>query len=53
MLSKVNIVGTVNLMFAAVENKIERIVLAFSSSTYGDHTKLPKIEEIVGDPLIL
>ena len=49
--AEVNIVGTVNLMFAAVENKIERIVLAFSSSTYGDHTKLPKIEEIVGDPL--
>ena len=49
--TEVNILGTVNIMYAAVENKIERVVLAFSSSTYGDHKKLPKIEDVVGNPL--
>lgn len=47
----VNILGTVNIMHAAVEHKIERIVLAFSSSTYGDHKTLPKVEGIIGQPL--
>lgn len=36
--TEVNILGSVNLMYAAVINKIERIVLACSSSTYGDHS---------------
>lgn len=49
--TEVNILGTVNLMYAAVQQKIERIVLAFSSSTYGDHPDLPKIEENIGNPL--
>ena len=49
--TEVNILGTVNLMFAAVQEKVERIVLAFSSSTYGDHPSLPKVEEITGNPL--
>lgn len=47
----VNILGTVNIMHAAVEQKIERIILAFSSSTYGDHKTLPKVEGIIGQPL--
>ncbi len=47
----VNIDGTVNIMFAAVENGIERIVLACSSSTYGDSPDLPKKEERIGKPL--
>ena len=49
--TEVNILGTVNLMYAAVQQKVERIVLAFSSSTYGDHPDLPKIEENIGNPL--
>lgn len=49
--TEVNILGTVNLMYAAVEQKVERIVLAFSSSTYGDHPDLPKVEENIGNPL--
>jgi UDP-N-acetylglucosamine 4-epimerase len=49
--AEVNILGTVNLMFAAVQQKVERIVLAFSSSTYGDHPALPKVEENIGNPL--
>jgi len=49
--TEVNILGTVNLMYAAVQQKVERIVLAFSSSTYGDHPDLPKVEEKIGNPL--
>jgi UDP-N-acetylglucosamine 4-epimerase len=47
----VNVDGTVNVMFAAVENKVDRIVLACSSSTYGDSPDLPKKEERIGKPL--
>lgn len=49
--TEVNILGTVNLMYAAVQQKVERIILAFSSSTYGDHPDLPKIEGNIGNPL--
>lgn len=49
--TEVNILGTVNLMYAAVQQKVERIILAFSSSTYGDHPDLPKLEENIGNPL--
>ena len=49
--TEVNVLGTVNLMFAAVQQKVERIILAFSSSTYGDHPDLPKVEENIGNPL--
>jgi UDP-N-acetylglucosamine/UDP-N-acetylgalactosamine 4-epimerase len=49
--TKVNVDGTVNLMHAAVVNKIDRIVLACSSSTYGDSPDLPKREERIGKPL--
>ena len=49
--TEVNILGTVNLMYAAVQQKVERIILAFSSSTYGDHPGLPKVDEKIGNPL--
>jgi UDP-N-acetylglucosamine/UDP-N-acetylgalactosamine 4-epimerase len=49
--TKVNIDGTVNILFAAVENKISRVILACSSSTYGDSPDLPKKEERIGRPL--
>lgn len=49
--TEVNILGTVNLMYAAVQQKVERIILAFSSSTYGDHPGLPKVEGQIGNPL--
>ena len=49
--TEVNILGTVNLMHAAVQQNVERIILAFSSSTYGDHMELPKVEENIGNPL--
>lgn len=47
----VNITGTLNIFTAAKENKISRIVYAASSSTYGDHPDLPKVEDKIGNPL--
>lgn len=47
----VNITGTLNVFTAAKESKIERIVYAASSSTYGDNTDLPKKEDKIGKPL--
>ena len=49
--TEVNILGTVNILHAAVLNNVERIILACSSSTYGDHPGLPKIENSIGNPL--
>ena len=47
----VNIDGTLNIFYAAVQNKVKRVVFAASSSTYGDSKQLPKVEEIIGKPL--
>ncbi len=47
----VNITGTLNIYTAAKETKVERIVYAASSSTYGDSKGLPKVEEKIGNPL--
>lgn len=49
--TEVNILGTVNVLHAAVENEVERVILACSSSTYGDSRELPKKEERIGKPL--
>ena len=49
--TEVNILGTVYIMHAAVENNVERVILACSSSTYGDSPKLPKVENRIGKPL--
>lgn len=47
----VNIGGFVKMLHAAVECKVKRFVYAASSSTYGDSTQLPKVEENIGKPL--
>lgn len=47
----VNISGFVNMLYAAQEVRVKRFVYAASSSTYGDSTKLPKVEENIGRPL--
>ena len=47
----VNITGTLNIFTAAKETGIKRIVYAASSSTYGDSTELPKLEDRIGKPL--
>ena len=49
--TEVNISGFVNMLFAAQEAKVKRFVYAASSSTYGDSTALPKVEERIGKPL--
>ena len=47
----VNIGGFVKILFAAGEAKVNRFVYAASSSTYGDHPDLPKVEDKIGAPL--
>lgn len=47
----VNVGGTLNVQYAAVQQKVNRIVMAFSSSTYGDSKELPKVEGKIGNPL--
>ena len=49
--NEVNVGGTVNMLYAAKEQGVDRIILAFSSSTYGDHPGLPKVEDKIGKPL--
>lgn len=47
----VNIGGTLNIFTAAKDKSVGRIVYAASSSTYGDHPGLPKVEDKIGNPL--
>ena len=46
-----NIDGFLNMLVAARDAKVKRFVYAASSSTYGDHPALPKIEPNIGNPL--
>lgn len=49
--NEVNVTGTLNIFTAAKEKGIKRVVYAASSSTYGDHPGLPKVEDKIGNPL--
>jgi UDP-N-acetylglucosamine 4-epimerase len=49
--NEVNISGFLNMLVAVRDCKVKRIVYAASSSTYGDHPDLPKIEDRIGKPL--
>ena len=46
-----NISGFLNMLVAARDAKVKRFVYAASSSTYGDHPDLPKVENKTGKPL--
>jgi len=46
-----NVTGFLNMLVAAQSVKVKRFVYAASSSTYGDHPGLPKVEESIGKPL--
>jgi UDP-N-acetylglucosamine 4-epimerase len=46
-----NIDGFLNMLVAARDAKVKRFVYAASSSTYGDHPDLPKVEDKIGKPL--
>lgn len=49
--NEVNVSGFLNMLTAAKDHSVKRIVYAASSSTYGDSTSLPKIEDKIGKPL--
>jgi UDP-N-acetylglucosamine 4-epimerase len=46
-----NVSGFLNMLVAARDARAKRFVYAASSSTYGDHPGLPKVEDIIGKPL--
>jgi UDP-N-acetylglucosamine 4-epimerase len=46
-----NVTGFLNMLVAARNAKVKRFVYAASSSTYGDHPGLPKVEDHIGKPL--
>jgi UDP-N-acetylglucosamine 4-epimerase len=46
-----NINGFLNMLVAARDSGVKRFVYAASSSTYGDHPDLPKVEDTIGKPL--
>lgn len=49
--NEVNISGFLNVLVAARDANVKRMVYAASSSTYGDHPGLPKVEDLIGNPL--
>lgn len=49
--NRTNIDGFLNMLVACRDSKVKRLVYAASSSTYGDHADLPKVEEVIGNPL--
>ena len=46
-----NLVGFLNMIVAAKDAHVKRFVYATSSSVYGDHPDLPKVEDKIGRPL--
>jgi UDP-N-acetylglucosamine 4-epimerase len=46
-----NVTGFLNMLVAARNSDVKRFVYAASSSTYGDHPGLPKVENQIGKPL--
>lgn len=46
-----NLTGFLNILIAARDAEVRRFVYAASSSTYGDHPGLPKVEDQIGRPL--
>jgi len=49
--NRVNVDGTVNLLVAARDAQVKRVIYAASSSAYGDTPTLPKIESMKPDPI--
>ncbi|MEO9964319.1 MAG: SDR family oxidoreductase [Reichenbachiella sp.] len=49
--NEVNITGFLNMLMAAKEANVTKFIYAASSSTYGDSTSLPKVEDQIGKPL--
>jgi len=49
--NKINIDGTLNVLVAAKELKVKRVVFAASSSAYGETPTLPKVETMQPEPI--
>jgi UDP-N-acetylglucosamine/UDP-N-acetylgalactosamine 4-epimerase len=49
--NRANIDGFLNILVASKDANVKRFVYAASSSTYGDHPDLPKVEDKIGSPL--
>ena len=49
--NETNISGFLNMLVAARDAKVASLTYAASSSTYGDHPALPKVEDAIGKPL--
>lgn len=49
--NEVNITGTLNLLWASVENRVEKFLFASSSSVYGNSIELPKHERMIPNPM--
>ena len=50
--NEVNVSGFLNMLIAQKEsNSVKRMIYAASSSTYGDSKALPKVEDVIGNPL--
>lgn len=49
--NEVNISGFLNMLVAARDSSVQSFTYAASSSTYGDHRSLPKVEDKIGKPL--
>jgi nucleoside-diphosphate-sugar epimerase len=49
--NKINIEGTLNVLVAAKELKVKRVVFAASSSAYGETPTLPKVETMQPQPI--
>lgn len=49
--NEVNVGGFLNVLVAARDAKVKRVIYAASSSTYGDSEALPKLEDVIGKPL--
>jgi UDP-N-acetylglucosamine 4-epimerase len=47
----VNVGGFLNILVAARDSGVKSFVYAASSSTYGDHPGLPKVENVIGRPM--
>ena len=49
--NQANIDGFLNMLVAAKDEEVSSFTYAASSSTYGDHPELPKVEDKIGNPL--
>jgi UDP-N-acetylglucosamine/UDP-N-acetylgalactosamine 4-epimerase len=49
--NEANIIGFLNMLVSSRDAGVKGFVYAASSSTYGDHPGLPKVEEVIGKPL--